>query len=309
MIGPFASAIAGPVATAITSPGVGGGGSPSLDSAIRALFANGEQGGMWDATQRQYVEGPGSAFAPGSDANSRLYQIMDAKELLTPSAELTPVTFASATGWTTSNASVVISGGVCTWTGASTGHNVSCTGASSPIGAMFLVEIVVDSISSGGLSFASGAGASQTKILAVGINTFYISNRGGSLPNPTVYSSSVSTNAVISKFSVKRVSTATSFLAQQTTAKQPRWKDMPSHYADFDAVDDAMIAVLPAMGSNCTVASVGPGGSPSILTGQTIGAGDYTVASDFARYLVINRALTGPETAALTAWLTEGASA
>ena len=34
MIGPFASAIAGPVATAITSPGVGGGGDALLDAAI-----------------------------------------------------------------------------------------------------------------------------------------------------------------------------------------------------------------------------------------------------------------------------------
>lgn len=289
----------------ITKAGAGG---QSLDSAIRALFANGEQGGMWDATQRQYVEGSGLVFAPGSGAAARLYHIMDAKEPLTPSAELTPGTFASATGWTTSNASVVISGGVCTWTGASTGHNVSCVGASSPIGAMFLVEIVVDSISSGGMVFVAGGGAAQTKSLAVGVNTFYISSRGASIQNPAVYAVGTTT-AVISKFSVKRVSTATSFLAQFTAAKQPLWKDTPSHFADFDAVDDALVAVLPAMGSNCTVASVGPGGSPSILTGQTIGAGDYTVAADFARYLVINRALTSPETAALTAWLTEGASA
>lgn len=38
MIGPFASAIAGPVATAITSPGVGGG-APSLTAQVAALFA------------------------------------------------------------------------------------------------------------------------------------------------------------------------------------------------------------------------------------------------------------------------------
>ena len=39
MIGPFASAIAGPVATAITSPGVGGGGPPSLTAQLAAIFA------------------------------------------------------------------------------------------------------------------------------------------------------------------------------------------------------------------------------------------------------------------------------
>lgn len=77
------------------------------------------------------------------------------------------------------------------------------------------------------------------------------------------------------------------------------------HYLKFDGVDDALVAILPAMGSDCTVAHITPGGSPVILTGQTVSAGNYTVSTNFSRRLVINRALTPAETATVTDWLNE----
>lgn len=75
----------------------------------------------------------------------------------------------------------------------------------------------------------------------------------------------------------------------------------------FDGVNDTLNVLFPALGSNCTIGQVTTGGSPSILTGQTIAAGARTITTDFSRYFVINRALTTPETATLTAWLAEGA--
>lgn len=47
--GPFATAIAGPVAGPLTAPGIGGGGSPTLTAQVQALFAKySGVGGMWD---------------------------------------------------------------------------------------------------------------------------------------------------------------------------------------------------------------------------------------------------------------------
>ena len=62
-----------------------------------------------------------------------------------------------------------------------------------------------------------------------------------------------------------------------------------------------------------SVARIAPGGSPSILSGQTVNVnsgnvGFTTINADFCRYLIVDRALTGPETALVTAWLNEGAT-
>lgn len=75
----------------------------------------------------------------------------------------------------------------------------------------------------------------------------------------------------------------------------------------FDGMDDTLNVLFPALGSSCTIGQVTTGGSPSILTGQTIAAGARAITTDFSRYFVINRALNGTETSVLNAWLAEGA--
>lgn len=80
------------------------------------------------------------------------------------------------------------------------------------------------------------------------------------------------------------------------------------YYANFDGVDDAMQAYFTsAPGSNCTVAYAIPGVGASITTGVTIGAGIYSYNTDCSALVVVNRALSGSETASLTAWLNERA--
>lgn len=61
-----------------------------------------------------------------------------------------------------------------------------------------------------------------------------------------------------------------------------------------------------SLGSSCTVALARPRFGAEILTAQTIGT-TYVDIFDYAAKLIINRALTAPETALVTAWLNQRA--
>lgn len=78
-------------------------------------------------------------------------------------------------------------------------------------------------------------------------------------------------------------------------------------YCSFDAVDDALTVTVPAGGwSGATVAYATDAGV-TILTGQTIAAGTWTLPiprpSRCYAVVAVNRALTASETSSLTIWL------
>ena len=118
---------------------------------------------------------------------------------------------------------------------------------------------------------------------------------------------SAATGADLSVKSVSVRQLPGNHLTQPTAGARPQWSDYPPAYANMDGVDDYLRAVFPALGSACTVATIAPGGSPSITGGQTI-SGNYDVSTDFHRHVVVDRALTGAEATLVTAWLNEGAT-
>lgn len=75
------------------------------------------------------------------------------------------------------------------------------------------------------------------------------------------------------------------------------------HYLKFDGVDDYLRTTFPNLGSNVTIGRSIPGTGASILTGQTIGAGNWDGSTSHCDLVIIDRALTGPETALLTEYL------
>lgn len=77
------------------------------------------------------------------------------------------------------------------------------------------------------------------------------------------------------------------------------------HFIRFDGVDDKLTTTFPDLGSNATIARSVPSVGASILTGQTIGAGAWYDSTNHCGLVIVNRALTGPETASLTAYLNE----
>lgn len=93
---------------------------------------------------------------------------------------------------------------------------------------------------------------------------------------------------------------------QATTTARPTLRSGPLRI-DYDGVDDYLRTAFPALGSNVTIARSIPGVGAQILTGQTIAAGDWDDNVTSCATLVIDRALTGPETALVTAFLNQQA--
>ena len=85
-------------------------------------------------------------------------------------------------------------------------------------------------------------------------------------------------------------------------AQRPEVAASPTRL-NYDAVDDKLQTIFPNLGSNVTIARSVPGVGASILTGQTIGAGAWDDNTDHCGVVIINRALTAPEAASLTAYL------
>ncbi len=94
--------------------------------------------------------------------------------------------------------------------------------------------------------------------------------------------------------------------SQPTTTARPTLRSGPLRI-DYDGVDDYLRTVFPALGSNVTIARSIPGVGAQILTGQTIAAGNWDDNVTSCATLVIDRALTGPETALVTAFLNQQA--
>lgn len=93
-------------------------------------------------------------------------------------------------------------------------------------------------------------------------------------------------------------------LAANSSSRPLKTSTGTSQWINYDAVDDVLNTTFPsALGSNCTVARANVGAAPTILTGQTIGT-SYADSTDNAGLIIIDRALTGQETADVTAWLT-----
>ena len=107
----------------------------------------------------------------------------------------------------------------------------------------------------------------------------------------------------IGNLSVKEVQSNTG-IAPSDAARPLSAATGIAEWINYDAVDDVVNVTFPSsLGAACTVARANVGAGPTILTAQTIGT-SYADSTDNAGLVIVNRALTGPETTELTAWLT-----
>lgn len=320
MIGPFASAIAGPVAAAITQAGEGG---QSLDSAIRALFANGEQGAWYDPGDfTRYMAGGPNLF-PDPD-------------------------WATLGGWeVASNATIAVSGGELIVTATNTNPTAGYR-LTTVIGKQYEVQITLAADAMTGNTFiGAGSGGDDGWTASLANN-----NIGSTLGRYSLVFTATTTDTRITIFGstfaiagetfrvtrpvvreLTAINTATLFqdaagttpvtavgqsvgkildksgrgnhATQGTSPARPMLQQdgNGSYYLAFDGVDDYLRTTFPNLGSNVTIGRSIPGTGASILTGQTIGAGNWDDSTSHCALVVINRALTGPETALLTEYL------
>lgn len=284
----------------ITQAGAGG---QSLTDQVRAaIFGNGERGDMWDVRDTASLFQTNLTSAPVTTVGQPIGRIEGIARPRTLGPELAPdfSSWATNTGGTWS-----VAGGKVTSSGSGVRSFVVQDGGGAP--GMYQITITVDS----GAVTAFANGGSGAQAVPTGTTTFIagIKQTGGANFGFYVVGSS---QAVVSAFSAKRLSV--SDLVHHATAQRPAYASAPPVFADFDGTDDVLNVAFPYLGTNCTVARIAPGGSPSILSGQTVNSstpgnsGWTTINADFCRYLIVDRALTGPETALVTAWLNEGAT-
>lgn len=296
-------ALTQPLTRAITDPGVGGGAAQSLTDQVRAaIFGAGELGDMWDVRDTASLFQTNLTSAPVTTVGQPIGRIEGIARPRTLGPELAP-DFSSWAANTRGTWSVA--GGKATSSDIGVRSFAVQDGGGVP--GTYQITITVDS----GAVTAFANGTSSTQVVSVGTTTFIASIKQSAGTNFGFYLTG-SNQAVVSAFSAKRLSV--SDLIHLATAQRPAYASAPPVFADFDGTDDVLYVMFPYLGTGCTVARIAPGGSPSILSGQTVNSstpgipGWTTINADFCRRLIVDRALAGPETALVTAWLIEGAT-
>lgn len=110
----------------------------------------------------------------------------------------------------------------------------------------------------------------------------------------------VNPNDAVARINDKSPSASNAIKAASTA--RPLLKFLPASnrpYHDYDGVDDVLTNSTVYLGSNCTTVRFFAGG-PSILTGQTIAAGNSNRTLDNFGEIVVNRPLTAAETAGVS---------
>ena len=292
-----------PFGSPFNDPGVGGGGAQSLTDQVRAaIFGNGELGDMWDVRDTASLFQTNLTSAPVTAVGQPIGRIEGIARPRTLGPELAP----DFSSWAVNTRGTwSVAGGKATSSGIGVRSFAVQDGGGVP--GMYQITITVDS----GSVFVYANNVSSAHSAAAGTTTFIAGIKQAAGANFAIVLTG-SNQAVVSAFSAKRLSV--SDLINLATAQRPAYASAPPVFADFDGTDDVLNVAFPYLGTACTVARIAPGGSPSILSGQTVNSSTAgspnwtTITTDFCRYLIVDRALTGPETALVTAWLNEGAT-
>lgn len=270
----------------------------STVSIVSLLFGSGEVGLLYDPSDFSTLwKNTGSRVT--SVAQS-INAVLDKSQGLLLGPELTSV----ASSWT----------GSATWTVNAAAGRATCTGQTvsgddlaigsltGNVGEIYQANFTIESVSGPGFSISSSRCASVPFFTTPGTYTtllVIIVSGTGSL----AINGSTGSAGVISGISIKKISGNHAY--QATTASHPILTS--GNVINYDGVDDYLRTVFVNLGTNVTIARSISGVGASILTGQTIGAGNWDDSTDHCGLVIVNRALTSEETSALTAYLNEKA--
>lgn len=281
-----------------------GGASKTFDQIIKSLFANNEQGFVYDPNDLSTMFQDGSGTTPVTAAGQpvglmfdksgrnnhaaqttsaarpilRSVPILGTEVIVDP--EFNDPAYWNVTTGTTGTTSV--SGGFARFNAATTGNNINRANAIT-LGKTYQLTFTISSISSGSIrpSISIGTGAvALTSFNKVGTYTVVAvaSNKV-----PTIQITAIGdTTATVDSISVKEV------LGYKTNT-----------FIEYDGIDDKLITTLSAQLTGCTVIRSVPNVGTQILTNQTIPA-TYEDNKDHCGLIVINRALTASETSQIT---------
>lgn len=279
------------------------------------LFASGEQGAWFDPSDLSTMFQDSTGTTPVTADGQPVGLILDkSKGLVLGAEKVTNGTFdTTTTGWTsgsstisidTSRLKIIVAGtygwayqGIPTVIGRTYKLSWSFTNVDATAGYIWVdpsAGLNAANFDSGALTNGNGSG-------------YFVATATTTYVKPLIAGDTKS--AFFDNMSVKEI--AGNHASQATAAARPLYKTSGlAKYNDYDVVDDVLNTTFPSsLGSSCTVAKAVVGGSPTILTGQTIGT-SWAESTDNAGLIIIDRALTGQETTDLTAWLTaKGATA
>lgn len=296
----------------------GGGFSPA------SLFAASEPGAWYDPSDLTTLFQDTAGTVPVTATGQTVGLLLDkSKGLVLGPEKVSNGTFDgnSTAGWVSGfglvNGTFTASGGVATLTQGSsdtsprfvttlTGLTVGASyrlnftsAAQSGLGDKF-VAWTNSSGGTGGSTLNQGGGVlwngqSRSFLVTATATTMYVA--------VGVVSGTTGSTVSIDNISVKEL--AGNHLTQATAASRPILRT--GSKIDYDGVDDFLRAVLPNLGINATLVRAVQGVGTTILTGQTIAAGNYDDSTDHCGLLLINRPLTAGETAQITAYMNQKA--
>lgn len=205
----------------------------------------------------------------------------------------------SATGWTLGG-SWVYGGNALNGVVASSPDYATASGSPTlTAGALYKAE-TISTLNSGSNYFQVYGGAYSRTITSPGTNYAYIINASATKMSLRGVFPSVAVS--VDNITLKLMDSRPAYNA--TTGQRPVLTlTAGSYWLNFDAVDDALITVFPNLGTDVTIARAVQGVGTVILTGQTIAAGSWSYNTDHAGLIIVNRALTGAETTAVTQYL------
>lgn len=257
----------------------------ALTAAVRALFANGEAGAWYDPSDfsTMFQEHRGSIAA----AVGQPIGLMLDKTAVAGPELWTGVGVSVPAGW--------VDNGAGSYT-----HSAGVDAISSNIGLVagvyYRIEFVLSGRTAGGVYPVLGGsadGANETvdgakvQVFASGVNALLYLQPSNDFVGTI---SNISVRSFIGNHALQATSAARPVLAAGSKI-------------DYDAVDDLLVTTFPDLGADVTIARSVPGTGASILTGQTIGAGAWNDSADHHGLIIVNRALTAAETAAVTRYL------
>lgn len=278
----------------------------TIHSLIRKLFANNEQGFAYDPNDLSTMFRDAAGTVPVTASGQAVGLMLDkSKGLVLGVEKLSNNDFSNnGVGWVITGGVPTYAGGVVTLTTQAGGTGEIYQDISVPVGRW--VKITARAKYSNALSFGinvyDGGGYNNHKG-AIPFGTsfeeksgYFFSTTGSLRVRMRLGASTVVATGDVDYISVKEVIGNHAY--QTTSSMRPLLVASPQRL-DYDTVDDKLITTLPAQLTGCTVIRAVPNVGTQILTNQTIPA-TYEDNTDHCGLIVINRALTASETAAIT---------
>lgn len=305
LVRPIIRPLVRPLVRGVTEPGYG-----ALAGQIMALFAAGEEGAWYDPADMGSLYQDSAGTTPVTALGQPVGLMLDKSKGLVRGPELvTNGTFDSGVaGWAAGGGGALsaVSGGLRLASDAD-GFSWAYQDIPTVVGRAYEAKATVRGgsamagklrVTSGGPEVGrhafSGSGPAELSLVFVATDT--VAQVQIYVDTPTAYTEfdNISVRELPGQHRSQTTSTARPVLAA-------------GNVINFDGVDDYLRTVFPDLGADVTIARSIPVTGAQILTGQTIGAGNWDDSTDSHALVIVNRALTASETATLTRYLNQKA--